>query len=209
MRPTTLRPLVLALSLVPVALAAPRLLALPAVSDAGAQRPREASTALEPDSPYRQFDFWVGEWECFDTKGQKSGENTITRECGGYALRESWVGAGGGKGTSLNAWDRSSELWRQTWVDSSGLVLQLAGGLLEDGGMLLEGVRPATDGAEVRHRVLWRPRTDGTVQQTWESSTDGGARWQVVADLTYRHKAAEADGESTGKRPGADGDQPR
>ena len=41
---------------------------------------RLSSAAQLPQKPcsqpeYRQFDFWLGEWEAFDTNGQKAGDS--------------------------------------------------------------------------------------------------------------------------------------
>jgi hypothetical protein len=62
--------------------------------------------------------------------GKPTGANTITAILGGCALLEQWDGAGGFRGTSLNAWDAATKHWRQTWMDASGGVLLLAGASL-------------------------------------------------------------------------------
>ena len=60
---------------------------------------------------YSQFDFWIGEWEVFDPKGKKVGENTIEKILGGCSLQESWRGASGNVGHSYNIYDRSQKQW--------------------------------------------------------------------------------------------------
>ena len=133
---------------------------------------------------HRQFDFWLGEWEVRDAKGARLGANTITRTLGGCALLESWRGAKGLKGTSVNAYDAARKVWHQTWVDDQGGVLLLEG-RFEGGRMVLEGRSPQAEGGEVRNRITWEKAPYGRVRQVWESSKDGGATWSVAFDGIY------------------------
>ena len=115
----------------------------------------------------------------------------ITRELGGCVLQEHWKGAGGLSGTSFNLYDAERRMWHQTWVDGSGALLQLDGGLRE-GRMVLEGRRPvAADSAgTVLHRITWTPLASDSVRQLWETSADEGKTWAVAFDGLYRRKKA-------------------
>ena len=87
---------------------------------------------------YEAFDFWVGEWTVTQN-GQPAGHNLIGSIDGGCAVSESWTSAAVNfSGHSLNFYDRTTRRWHQVWVDSSGTVLRLEGGL-EDGPDLGEG----------------------------------------------------------------------
>lgn len=135
---------------------------------------------------YRQFDFWIGSWEV-SSGGQPAGTNSIHPIHNGCALQENWQGAGEGgiSGTSFNIYDQATDRWHQTWVDSSGTLLQLDGGLV-DGVMVLSGQRPARDGSGmVTHRISWTPNPDGSVRQLWEASKDDGGSWAVLFDGLY------------------------
>lgn len=146
--------------------------------------------------PRRQFDFWVGDWEVYSPEGRFYGENRIELLYDGNALAEHWQGAGGMRGTSLNAWEPMSGRWHQTWVDSSGSLLLLDGGLV-DGRMVLEGRAPADDersdatAATEQQRITWTPAADGSVRQCWEVSADGGATWRIAFDGHYRRRAPD------------------
>ncbi|MBS0389437.1 MAG: hypothetical protein JSR15_13245, partial [Proteobacteria bacterium] len=73
-----------------------------------------------------QFDFWIGDWSVTE-HGKAAGTNRIDRLLDGCALLENWVGAGGGRGHSLNFYDPRRALWQQTWVDATGGSLNLTG----------------------------------------------------------------------------------
>src|SRR5215208_2926534 len=103
-----------------------------------------------------EFDFWIGDWEVRDPAGNLVGHNRISRVEGVCGLREEWRGAGGVVGTSLNIWSAEHGCWHQTWIDSSGSLLLLDGGL-RDGAMVLEGTtrEPDQEGGLIHHRITW------------------------------------------------------
>ena len=137
------------------------------------------------DTPeHRAFDFWIGEWDVTNPRGNVAGTNRIEPILNGCVLQENWTGAGGSIGHSFNIYDRSSGRWHQTWVDNSGLLLQLSGGLV-DGAMVLSS-DPAAGNA--LQRITWTPNADGSVRQHWESSSDGGGTWTTVFDGLYRRR---------------------
>ena len=61
---------------------------------------------------HRQFDFWVGEWSVTQA-GKAAGTNRIERILDGCALLESWTGASGYRGNSLNFYDPARKRWRE------------------------------------------------------------------------------------------------
>ncbi len=140
---------------------------------------------------YRQFDFWLGEWTVTNAKGQFAGENRVVLIQNGCAIQENWVGADGGSGTSVNGYFDADRRWHQTWLDSRGGRLDLAGSLV-GGKMILRGQAPVRGDPfqKVLHQITWERHADGTVRQLWQSSTDDGASWTVVFDGTYVKKAA-------------------
>ncbi|MCW5634465.1 MAG: hypothetical protein KIT17_14120 [Rubrivivax sp.] len=153
----------------------------PAASAATASGPPTCSAA-----EYRQFDFWLGDWDVHTPDGKLAGRNVITRIAGGCALHENWAGRGGFTGQSLNAWNAREKRWQQTWLDSAGGRLDLAGAF-GDGAMVLEGTtpHPKTAGATQRHRITWTPNTDSSVRQLWQTSDDDGRSWATAFDGRY------------------------
>ena len=159
------------------------MLALPAAL-AGAQTPPPpAPPPACLSAEYRQFDFWVGTWDVFLPNGQQAGENRIEPISAGCALLENWSGRGGFTGKSLNIYDRDDKRWHQTWVDSSGGLLMIAGSLV-DKRMVLSSEGSGAVGS-VQQRITWTPNDDGSVRQFWESSADAGKTWTVQFDGKY------------------------
>lgn len=145
-----------------------------------------------PPPEASQFDFWIGEWEVTQPDGVVAGYNSIVSINEGRALLENWKSVSGEfAGKSLNSYDAIEKKWKQFWVDTSGLVLELSGGLV-DGKMVLTGTRTTRTGAVVQERITWTPNEDGSVRQLWEQSNDEGATWQTVFDGHYAKKAAPA-----------------
>ncbi|MGE0815774.1 MAG: hypothetical protein AB7O28_13150 [Vicinamibacterales bacterium] len=137
---------------------------------------------------YRQFDFWLGDWEVRGPKGQVVGYNRITSILGGCALREEWTSTNGAvRGVSHNMYDPSDKRWHQSWTDNSSSRLTLVGGLVGRN-MVMEQRTPGDGGATDVQRITWTPLSEGRVRQLWESSKNGGATWTAAFDGTYSRR---------------------
>ncbi len=141
-------------------------------------------------TPYRQFDFWVGDWEVTNAQDAVVGLNTITKILKGCVLHEDWRGSGGGSGQSHNIYDLQTDQWHQTWVSDNGQLLQLDGGLDERGRMVLRGetVGQGQGGGVVQNEIAWERLPSGQVRQVWRTSSDAGANWQIVFNGLYTKK---------------------
>lgn len=151
------------------------------------QQPRQAPPTCEA-ADHRQFDFWIGTWNV-TVGGKQAGTNRIEVGHGGCVLVEHWSGAGGGTGTSLNFYNRQSNLWHQTWISSTGGALFLSGGL-KDGAMVMQSAPVQTPaGTTLINRITWSPLANGDVRQYWETSTDAGKTWTSAFDGLYKKAA--------------------
>lgn len=166
---------------------------VPPQQDEAAGQTAEPAAQSEPAAPpakpctapeYRQFDFWLGDWEVTTPAGEVAGHNRIESILGGCVLRESWTGAKGSRGHSHNIYDRTRGRWHQTWVDDGGLLLVIEGGL-EEGSMVLRGDTVGRDGKPRSHQIRWTPLDGGKVRQHWQVSADGGTAWQTVFEGIY------------------------
>lgn len=162
-------------------------LALAAAGAATAQTESRCS-----DIVYRQLDFLLGHWEVRDSKGNKLGENQIEKTLDGCALSENWTGANNHIGRSYTMYDNRRQVWHQTWVDNSGFLMVMEGGLY-DNQILLRGRLQYDLQNREQHRVIWRANNLGKakqLQRSWEVSRDSGNTWQL-ATLLYYSKIAD------------------
>ncbi len=137
------------------------------------------------DAVYRQFDFWIGEWDV-TVQGKPAGTSSITLEEQGCVIHEHWTGARGGTGQSFNFYDQLTRDWHQVWVDNSGTWLHLTGAFAGEK-MTFTGVAPGPDKVPTQQRLTFFKNADGTVRQFWETSRDGKS-WQTSFDGLYRKR---------------------
>ncbi len=142
----------------------------------------------------RHFDFWEGRWMVQTANGALAGHNTISRILGQCVVREHYTTPSGYEGRSFNIYDASRDLWHQTWVDNTGLLLLLEGAY-EDGQMVMQGPTVDTAGAVTLNRITWS-RLGGDpdrVRQHWEVSTDDGSTWSTDFDGLYIRQQSGVD----------------
>jgi hypothetical protein len=106
---------------------------------------------------YRQFDFWVGNWDIRNAAGAPNGGSVISSVLGGCAVLENFFG---GAGRSLNAYDDATNRWTQFFVSAGGGVSMLQGVFRSDS-MILEEQR----GPVIRDLWVWTTQPDGSVKQ--------------------------------------------
>jgi hypothetical protein len=139
------------------------------------------------DKVHRQFDFWLGEWEVFNPKGDKVGDSSITSAEKGCLVLERWASARGLTGQSYNFYDTQKKQWRQVWV-SPFEVTDYAGALNAKGEMVLEGVAQQAGGATQRSLGTWTVNADGTVTQIFKVWDADKKTWVEDFVGVYRRK---------------------
>jgi hypothetical protein len=160
-------------------------------SDDAADTDATAEAASTPpcSSPeFRQFDFWLGEWELAWEGG--GGTNVITAILDDCVIQESFAGdmADGSvfRGLSVSTYNLRAKQWQQTWVDNQGAYLDFAGGF-EDGRMILSR-QAERDGKAFLQRMVWRDIEQNSLEWDWQRSDDGGETWQVLWHISYTRK---------------------
>ncbi len=75
----------------------------------------QAQTQQPPKSPcitnlvYRQFDFWIGDWEVYGLKGKKGGDSKIELILDSCIILENWKSLGSNySGKSFNTFNSST-----------------------------------------------------------------------------------------------------
>jgi hypothetical protein len=148
----------------------------------------EAAKHASCDAPeYRQFDFWVGDWDGFEGGGTPVARLKVDKLLEGCVVHERYEGTDGHKGESFSIYDASRKVWHQSWVTNRGELLVIEG-TFHDGKMVLGGADRTADGRERRVRGTWKVE-DEAVRETAVTSVDGGKTWQAWFDLVFRpHK---------------------
>jgi hypothetical protein len=140
----------------------------------------ESATSAPCSAPeYRQFDFWLGDWDSFDiVNSSKDARVRVGRILEGCVIHEDYQNIDGHKGESFSIYDASRKVWHQSWFTNRGQLLIIEG-KMEDGAMVLAGTDRTTSGEDRHVRGIWKP-VDGGVRETAFTSTDGGKTWKVV-----------------------------
>jgi len=134
-----------------------------------------------------QLDFWVGRWRVTPWGAPDSillGTSEITPMLEHCAILESWTGAKGGTGKSLNLFDAGTGRWRQLWVADAGVVTDYTGDF-RDGAMRFGAESRDAAGHVTLRRLTFTPVAADTVRQLIETSADGGKTWAVGFDGRY------------------------
>src|SRR4051794_35372236 len=80
------------------------------------------------DPTYRQFDFWIGDWDVYGVKGNKAGESHVELILDSCIIYENWQSTG----KSFNTYNNALKTWQQTWVDDKGGLTEYFGGFAEN-----------------------------------------------------------------------------
>ncbi len=137
---------------------------------------------------YQQFDFWVGNWNVYDSKDKLIGKNNIIAMPNACTIQENWTSQNGKSlGTSYSYYDFSDKKWHQLWIDNKGFVLETSGNF-KDNKMILESKVIESPKGKYYNRITWINNPDGTVTQIWDyMSTDGKIIQQAFKGI-YKKK---------------------
>lgn len=117
---------------------------------------------------HNEFNFWVGDWNVYDTAGKLIGTNKILKMQSNCVMQENWVSkVGPSRGTSYNYVNLTNKTWNQVWVSNSGFSLVLKGNLKGES-MVLESALVKGQKGDYYNRVTWTPNKGGSVTQLWE-----------------------------------------
>lgn len=149
-----------------------------------------AQSPCNSDVHYRQFDFWVGNWDVYkygtDTL---AGSNEVVKLLDDCVVQENWKSANSDfAGKSYNSYDPITDKWRQTWVDNKGRTLRFEGSF-RDGKMQMTGFSYEKNKKLVYYKMVFTKMQDGTVRQQWEKSYNR-EDWESIFDGHYVPKGS-------------------
>ncbi len=145
----------------------------------------------EEDDRFAQFDFWVGNWDVHVANGTFAGHNVITSPNRGCVLLETWTGASGTGGTSINYLDHETGEWVQVWNDSSGSQINIRGGMTEEGMFLVGTIHYVASDTTLPFRGLWTPLPDGRVRQFFEQYDPDNEEWVTWFEGFYTRSTGD------------------
>src|SRR4029077_18052907 len=99
-------------------------------------RTEAQKTPCTTNPVYRQFDFWIGDWEVYANNGKKAGDSKIELILDSCVILENWKSANVSQGIhyagkSFNTYNSITKEWQQTWVDNSGGTTEFLEGHFE------------------------------------------------------------------------------
>ena len=144
-----------------------------------------AANPCKAKPEYRQFDFWIGEWDVKSSQGQPAGTSSVQLILGQCTIFENWTSGSGSSGKSFNIYDANDNHWHQTWVSDKGVFTHYVGGL-EDGKMVIVADGNA-GGKRSLARMTFSKLPNGDVRQFGENSNDGKT-WTTSFDLIYTRR---------------------
>lgn len=122
--------------------------------------------------PYKQFDFWLGDWVVYDSLGNALGENLIVKLEDGCLINENWTGKGISSGRSYNYYNKQDSTWNQLWVDNNATHLILKGKASKNSMVLKSELTKGKKVPFYYNQITWTLNDDGSVTQVWEIFDD-------------------------------------
>ncbi len=143
---------------------------------------------------YRQFDFWIGEWEAFGPDGKKAGDSKISLILDSCIIFEEWTSASVQQGLryagkSFNTYNTTTKQWQQNWVDNSGGSNEYLVGKFENNQIIYTSTpfKFTKDSMAIR-KMTFTNLSPVKLRQHGEISKDKGISWGTEYDLEYRRK---------------------
>jgi len=153
----------------------------------------QQTTTMRPcagNPVYRFFDFWIGQWEAFNSAGKKAGDSKIELILDSCVIFENWTSTTQGyMGKSMNTFNVQTGMWQQTWIDNKGGMTEYVNSKWEKDKMIVTTRNEKQkDGTYKMMRMTFTKMNDDNVRQFGESSVDEGKTWKIDFDLEYRRK---------------------
>ncbi len=143
---------------------------------------------------YRQFDFWLGEWEAFGLNGQKAGDSKISLILDSCIILEEWTSASVNQGIryagkSFNTYNAATKQWQQTWVDNVGGSNEYLLGKFDNNKIIYSSSPfPFSKDTMAIRKMTFTNLSPVKLRQHGEISKDKGVNWATEYDLEYRRR---------------------
>ncbi|HSZ32921.1 MAG TPA: hypothetical protein VK772_06400 [Puia sp.] len=137
------------------------------------------------------FDFWIGDWNCYRTGSQTlSGFSHIESIAGGCALLENYTSTQAYEGKSFNFYDTITGKWEQDWIGAGGPIdrQRYYNGVFKDGKMHFIYETTNANGVKVKGNFIFYFISQDSVRQYQDLMDSTGKTISITYDLTYRRK---------------------
>ena len=137
------------------------------------------------------FDFWIGDWNCYRTGTQiLSGYSHVESMAGGCAILENYTAVQAYSGKSFNFYDTISGRWEQDWIGSGGPVdrQRYYNGVFKDGNMHFMYETTNSNGEKVKGNFIFYFINKDSVRQYQDIIDKSGKTVSVTYDLMYLRK---------------------
>ena len=132
---------------------------------------RSNQRLCEKDPVFRQFDYWLGEWDV-EVAGKRVARSSIQLILSDCVIFENyWRLDNTYSGKSFSMWDSTRKQWEQNYVDSSGSSSHWLGALENDRLVFYDRTGKAVQ------RMTYTNEGPDRVRQTIDVSTDGEKTW--------------------------------
>ncbi|HNF49386.1 MAG TPA: VOC family protein [Chitinophagales bacterium] len=148
----------------------------------------KAQTTGCQGTEFRQFDFWLGNWDVYNSAGKKVGENKVVLMQDSCVIQENWT-SGNQTGTSYSYYNTSNKTWSQVYIDNTGNILELKG-KYKNGKMILRS-KPAINPKSkksTQNVITWFQDDSGFVHQKWDIVNSKDSIIAVAFDGIYKKK---------------------
>lgn len=140
------------------------------------------------------LDFWIGKWklEWTDKNGSTGkGSCEIKKILGNKVVYEKFEAKKGElkgfKGRSFSVLDKTTNQWKQTWVDNNETYLEFTG-LEEENKKIFQRKFTDKSGKTILQRIVFTNIEKNNFDWLWESSSDEGSSWVTNWKIKYSRK---------------------
>jgi tetratricopeptide (TPR) repeat protein len=137
------------------------------------------------------FDFWIGDWNCYRTGSQVlSGYSHVESMAGGCALLENYTSVQGYCGKSFNFYDTIKGKWEQDWIGSGGAGdrQRYYNGEFKNGALHFSYESTSSNGEKIKGRFIFYHISKDSVRQYQDVTDKDGKTISVTYDLMYLRK---------------------
>lgn len=146
----------------------------------------QSTTNKCQSAPYKQFNFWVGEWEVLDTNSNVIGHNSILKKENNCLIHENWKSTKGFTGESFNYFDSSDSTWNQLWIGQQGNILKLKGKYNDNLKSMVLSDKHSNPNGNIINEITWTKTEKGNVIQTWKTFNTLEKKEQIIFKGIYQ-----------------------